>query len=129
MPSEPTLASAPAGTRCATVATRRTRASRPERVDLRLRPEGEAWRGVTDGSASSAMERERVSGPALPPSAATWMLSFQSAMTPPAAQSSAMRWQFGSRRAGHLRLRPMTGEQAGGCARSRSPPEGGYQGV
>jgi hypothetical protein len=41
-----------------------------------FRPQGEAWRGVTDGSASSAMERERVSGPALPPSAATWLLSF-----------------------------------------------------
>jgi hypothetical protein len=48
-----------------------------ERAGLRLRPEGEAWRGVTDGSTSSAMERERVSGPAPPPSAATWMLSFQ----------------------------------------------------
>jgi hypothetical protein len=56
---------------------------------LCLRPEGEAWRGVTDGSASSAMERERVSGPAPPPSAATWMLSFQSSINSVAIESAA----------------------------------------
>jgi hypothetical protein len=55
----------------------------PQRPRTRCRPKEKP------GSASSAMERERVSGPAAPPSAATWMLSFQGgsdaerSLTPP----------------------------------------------